>query len=245
MDPRAVTTLKLALFAFVALVLGGFILKHIKLQKKIDKLTAEMRVLVSDTSFYRSPTVESAHSTLFKGIAMIEDAKKLGLDPINYFDTVFGHDQKGHKVGLDDEFSEFPAREKLARETLLRAYQQAEHFKFLDSPDYIESLRAGEMPPVVPKPTVACIIDPSLSPGMEKIVANLELRSAARTPGPPNDLEVAAAKNLSSDLYSSHVIESDADSRIARHYDKREPLKTEPKPEPKEDPVKEPATAEP
>ena len=220
MDPRVATTLKMAAFGLVALILGGFIMKHVKLSKKTERLASEMRTLASDTGFYRAPTVEAAQAALFKGIAMIHDAKALELEPSAYFDVVFRHEKKD-KVGLDDEFEQ-PAREKLVRDTLLRAYQQAESFGFFDSPEHLEQLRAGKMPEVTPKPVVAPIIDPALSPGMEKIVPNLELRTASKAVGgPPTDLEVAAAKNLSADLYSARVIDSDADNRIGKHYTKR------------------------
>jgi hypothetical protein len=229
-------------------------MKHMKLQKKTEKLASEMRTLVSDTTFYRSPTVESAHAAYFKGIALLADAKALGLEPSAYFDEVFPHKKKD-KVGLDDEFEDHPAREKLARETYQRGYQMAEHFGMLDSPEKIAELREGKMPAdVKPKPVVACIIDPALSPGMEKIVPNLDLRApGSKSDAPPTDLEVAAAKNLCSDLYAARVIESDADSRIAKHYDRRnkpEPVKPEIKPKPEPAPVKpepktEPAPATP
>lgn len=236
MDPRVATTLKIAFFTIVVLFLGSFIMKHVNRSKKTAKLAAEMRTLVSDTSFYKSPTVETAHAALFKGIALMADAKKIGLEPNAYFDEVFKREKKD-KVGLDDEFEEYPAREKLARDTYQRAYQMAEHFGMLDSPEKIEELREGKMPEgVSPKPVIANVIDPALSPGMEKIVPNLDLRAAGQKAGPPTDMEVAAARNLSSDLYAARVIESDADNRISKHYDKRKKGETEVKPAPAPEP---------
>ncbi len=252
MDPRVASILKFALLALVTVVLGGYVMKHVRLKKKIDKLAAEMRTLVSDTSFYKAPTVDAAQSTLFKGIALMYDAKALGLEPSDYMNEVFPHEKKD-KVGMDDEFEEHPAREKLARDTYQRGYQMAQQFNLLDSPEKVQALRDGRMPDVKPKPVVACIIDPTLSPGMEKIVPNLDLRPAGtKLDAPPTDMEVAAAKGLCSDLYSARVIESDADSRISKHYDRR-PKKDDDKPEtkpevkpaPKAEPKPEPKAEEP
>jgi hypothetical protein len=221
MDPRAVTTLKLAAFAIIALVAFSVISKHYKRYHRKEALATEMRTLVSDPSFYRSPTVENAHAVLLRGISVIDKAKAVGLEPSAFFDKVFRRD-KPKKV-INDEFEEYPAREKLARDTMLRAYQHAEQLGLLARPEYREVLAKGRIPDVVPTPKLACIIDPALSPGMEKIVPNLELRLPSAAASGPSDLEIAAAKSLASDLYSARVIEHDAESRISDHYDKMKP----------------------
>jgi len=215
MDPRVVTTLKLAAFIFFALFAFAFGTKHYKRWARQDELATEMRSLVSDASFYRSPTAETAHGALFRGIAMIDEAKSLGLEPSAYFDRVFNRETDKKRV--DDEFEEYPAREKLARETLLRAYQHAAHFALLENPEDREILASGRMPDVVPKPVVGCIIDPALSPGIEKIVPNLALKAAGPA-ATPTDLDIAAAKNLASDLYSARVIDYDLEKKVADSY---------------------------
>lgn len=221
MDPRVVTTLKLAAFALVALIGFSYVSKLYKRHHRKEALATEMRTLVSDPSFYRSPTAESAHSVLLRGIAVIDRAKSSGLEPSAFFDKVFRRDTPKQKI--DDEFEEYPAREKLARDTMLRAYQHAEQLGLLSRPEYREALAKGAMPDAVPRPRIACIIDPAVSPGIEKIVPNLELRlQTAATPS-PTDLEIAAAKSLASDLYSARVIEHDAESRISEHYERVKP----------------------
>jgi hypothetical protein len=221
MDPRVVTTLKLAAFAIIALVAFSIVSKNYKRYHRKEALATEMRTLVSDPSFYRCPTVENAQAVLLRGIAVIDRAKSLGLEPSAFFDKVFRRDTA--KKPINDEFEEYPAREKLARDTMLRAYQHAEQLGLLARSEYREILMKGTMPDVVPTPRIACIIDPALSPGMEKIVPNLELRLPTPAAPHPTDLEIAAAKSLASDLYSARVIEHDAESRISEHYDKVKP----------------------
>jgi hypothetical protein len=226
MDPRVVTTLKLALFAMVGLFLFSFTSKHYRRYTKKEALATEMRTLVSDPSFYRCPTTENAHTVLLRGIAVIDRAKSLGLEPSAFFDKVFRRDKKSEKP-INDEFEEYPTREKLARDTMLRAYQHAEQMGLLTRVEYRDYMDKGTVPDVIPQPKVSNIIDPALSPGMEKIVPNLELRLPSKVGAPPSDLEIAAAKSLASDLYSARVIEHDAEARIAEYYDK---VKQKPQP---------------
>lgn len=226
MDPRVVTTLKLAAFAVIALFVFSISSKHYKRYNRKEALATEMRTLVSDPSFYRCPTTANAHTVLLRGIAVIDRAKALEMEPSAFFDKVFRRDKKSAKP-INDEFEEYPTREKLARDTMLRAYQHAEQMGLLARLEYRDFLDKGLMPDVVPLPKIACIIDPTLSPGMEKIVPNLELRLPGPPTAVPSDLEIAAAKSLASDLYSARVIEHDAEARISEHYDK-----VKPKPQP-------------
>jgi hypothetical protein len=216
MDPRVASILKLAVFAVLALVVFSFGSKHYKKFNRKAALVDEMRTLVSEASFYRSLTEEDARAVLLRGIAKIDEAKSLDLEPTAYFDRVFKR-EKG-KDAPSDEFDDFPAREKLARETLLRAHQHALQLKLLDEPDYRGELAEGRMPDVSPKPVIACTIDPAISPGLEKVVPNLELRPASAKKEAPTDLEIAAARNLAMDLYSAQIIDREAEKRITEHF---------------------------
>lgn len=219
MDPRVVTTLKLAAWALVLFFAFIFGSKHYKKHARKEALVAEMRTAVSDASFYRSLTPEAAKATLLKSIALIDEAKSLGLEPSAYFDKVF--DRESGKTKLGQDYDDYPVRERIARETLLRGYQHAGQFGLLDGPGKRETLAGGELPEGKPKPVIGYIIDPAVSPGMEKIVPNLELKPAAAAPAPPTDLEIAAAKSLAADLCSANVIEYGAEKRITDHYVKR------------------------
>jgi len=216
MDPRTATTLRLAtwgIILFFAFVFGS---KHYKKHARKEALVLEMRTAISDASFYRSLTPQDAHATFLKSIAMIDEAKSLGLHPNEYFDKVFARDSG--KSTLGNDYEDYPARERIARETLLRAYQHAEQFSLLGKPANRELLAKGELPDGDPKPMIANIIDPAVSPGMEKIVPNLELKPAKSAGAAPTDLEVAAAKNLAAELSSANVIEYEAEKRIVDHY---------------------------
>lgn len=216
MDPRVATTLKLAIFAILALVVFSFASKHYKNFKRKEALVAEMRTLVSEASFYRSLTEADARGVLLKGIAKVEEARSLGLEPSDYLDLVFKQDKS--KDALADEFEDRPARQKLAQDTLLRAHQHAVQLKLLETPEARLDLADGKMPDVTPKPVIAHTIDPTVSPGLEKVVPNLELVPGDKKKEAPTDLEIAAARNLAADLYSAQIIDREAEKRITEHF---------------------------
>ena len=69
-------------------------------------------------------------------------------------------------------------------------------------------------------PVILPLIDPTLSPGLDKILPNIELQ-------PPNrsgrkreltDIEIAAANRLAKDLKSAGVIEATVADQIIDHY---------------------------
>lgn len=217
MDPRTATTLRLTIWGivlFFAFIYGS---KHYKKFARKEALVEEMRMAISDASFYRSLEAKDAHATFLKAIAMIDEANANGLVPTIFFDKVFKYDDEG-KTKLGQDYEDYPARERLARETLLRGYHHALQFSLLDKPGKRALLAKGELPDGDPKPVIANIIDPAVSPGMEKIVPNLELRPAKSTGAAPTDLEVAAAKELASELSAANVIEYEAEKRIVDHY---------------------------
>lgn len=216
MDPRVATVLKLAIFAVLALVVFSFGSKHYKKFKRKEALVAEMRTLVSEASFYRSLTEADARGVLLKGIAKVEEARSLGLEPSAYFDLVFKRDKS--KEDPVDEFEDRPARMKLAQDTLLRAHQHAVQLKLVETPEARLDLADGKMPDVSPKPVIAYTIDPAVSPGLEKVVPNLELVPGDMEKGPPTDLEIAAARNLAADLYSAQIIDRETEKRITEHF---------------------------
>ena len=216
MDPRVATTLKLAIFAVLALVALSFGSKHYKKFNRKAALVNEMRTLVSEASFYRSLTETDARAVMLRGVAKIEEARSLGMEPTEYFDRVFKR-EKG-KDEASDEFEDFPAREKLARETLLRAHQHAVQLKLVDTPEACKDLEEGKLPDVSPKPVIAYLIDPAISPGLEKVVPNFDLLPGDLKKEAPTDLEIAVARNLAMDLYSAQIIDREAEKRITEHF---------------------------
>jgi hypothetical protein len=217
MDPRVAAILKWALLGVIALFGFTQISKYRKTSSRKESLAAEMRTLVSEASFYRAVGEEDARATFLRGIAVLNDAKSLGLEPGDFFDLVFKAEEKEKDGGLA-EFEDYPSREKLARETMTRGYQHATQLGLLAGPDEIEKLKEGKLPDVSPKAQIIRVIDPAVSPGLEKVVPNLELRRADAAEAPPTDVEIAAARNLAADLYGAQIIDREAEQRITLHF---------------------------
>jgi hypothetical protein len=64
------------------------------------------------------------------------------------------------------------------------------------------------------KPVIANLIDPAVSPGIDKVIANLEIRPPQAESRVPSDIEIAAAKQLARDLADAKIIEEPVRDRI-------------------------------
>jgi hypothetical protein len=221
MDPRVATILKWALYGVVALMTFVFFSRYHKRETRKDQIVSDMRGLVSEASFYRAITEKDARTTFLRGIALLYDAKQLDMDPATVFSTVFEKKDKT-KTLAGDEFSDYPSREKLARETLVRAYQHAEQLGLLAGPEEVAALRQGEIPNTPVRAAIICVIDPAISPGLEKVVPNFELRPLDNKNATPNDTEIAAARNLATDLANSQIIDRQTETKITLHFRPKE-----------------------
>ena len=115
-------------------------------------------------------------------------------------------------------FAETKETEPTPREKIIRSSFRANYENFLKlgyRADFhtLTAMKRGVLPPIPNGPgageipVVASLIDPAISPGLDKVVANLEIR----TPGPDgrilSDVETATAKQLARDLEEADLIE--------------------------------------
>jgi hypothetical protein len=224
MDPRVAAILKWALYGLIAFMTFIFVSRHHKRETRKDEIVADMRGLVSEASFYRAISEKDARTTFLRGIALLYDAKQLGMEPAAVFNRVFEREDKD-KSASGDEFEDYPSREKLARESLTRAYQHAEQLGLLAGPEEVAALRQGELPSTPVRTAIICVIDPAISPGLEKVVPNFELRPFDNKNAAPNDTDIAAARNLATALVSSQIIDRETEEKIHRHFRPKEEAK--------------------
>ena len=91
-------------------------------------------------------------------------------------------------------------------------------------------LKEGKLPPVRTGPQagskaeVGTIIDPVLSPGLDKVMANLEIRPPREKGRKMSDVEIATAKQLAQDLSSAGIIEESARKRIIESLTPKPPV---------------------
>jgi hypothetical protein len=219
MDPRITDILRYSILAIVLLVVSMFAHKHYRRHIVKKEIVAELQGATSDSSFYRQFEVRDAEATLLRSISLIHRADGLGLTPTELFDRVFQRDQIS--AFGDDPPDDYPVKEQLVRNTLTGSYEAAKRLEMLDAAS-VSDLAEGRMP-VLPSgsPVILPLIDPRISPGLEKIIPNLEILPGDRA-GKARQLtaiETAAARKLARDLASAGLIENTVADRIISHYE--------------------------
>lgn len=228
MDPqnlRYILTRALAIIALIVAILYG--IGMLKKKQRKDSIIAELRSVCSDSSFFRQFHAEDASKTLVRGVGLIAEAKQLGIDPDRIIDGGLGIEKK--YFAMEEEREEPPIRERIIRSSLRANYEN--FLKLGYYPDFhtLEGMKNGELPPVRTGPSagsraeVGAIIDVSFSPGLDRVVANLEIRPPRKPETPLTDVETATAKRLALDLAEAGVIERGAADRINVKLTPKEP----------------------
>ncbi|MDP4647418.1 MAG: hypothetical protein NWR51_12280 [Akkermansiaceae bacterium] len=203
--------------AILIIVVALYSIDYLKKKQRLGAIVSELKSLSSDSSFFRQFSAADAEKSLIRAIGLIAEANKLGLDPEAAIDQGLGIKKKYFN---SDDDKEPTYREQLIRSTLRSNY---ENFRKLGyTPDFytLESFEIGELPPVRNGPLqgsmaeVGTIIDSALSPGLDTVLANLEIRPIREKGKPLTDVEIAIAKKLAVDLEEAGVIEEIAFLRI-------------------------------
>lgn len=215
-SPRYILTRAASLVALLALALYGygFFKKH---QRK-NAIVAELRSLTSDSSFFQQFYAEDARKSLVRAVGLIAEATALGMPPEKAIDRGIGLDPKFFDNEYDKE--EPPVREKIIRSCLRGNYENFVKLGF--KPDYhtLDAMRQGNLPSIPEgpqsgrKPEIATLIPPAASPGIDKVLANLEIRPPQEASAKPTDIQLAAAKQLARDLADARIIEETVRDKI-------------------------------
>lgn len=219
-SPRYIITRALFLIGTVFVVLYGISFSK-KWQRK-SAILAELKSITSDSSYFKQFYAADAQKTLIRAVGLMAEANQLGVPPEKSIDRAFGVGKEYYQ--LDEKAEEPKPREKIIRTSLSNNY---ENFRKLGyKPDFqtLASMREGVLPliPDGPQagqtPVVAPLIDPGLSPGLDKVIANLEIRPPGGENSPPTDVEIAAAKGLANDLAEAHIIEESVAHKIVASF---------------------------
>lgn len=216
-----------ALTAIVLIVVILYGIGMLKKKQRKDAIIADLKSVCSDSSFFRQFHAEDASKTLVRGVGLIAEAKQLGIDPDKIIDGGLGIEKK--YFAMDEDKRGVPIRESLIRSSLRANYEN--FLKLGYTPDFhtLEGMKKGELPPVRTGPAagnraeVGTIIDVSFSPGLDRVVANLEIRPPRKPETPLTDVETATAKRLALDLAEAGVIEREAADRINVMLTQKEP----------------------
>ena len=224
-SPRYIITRAASVIALLVAVLFG--LGLVKKHQRKTAIYAELQSITSDSSFFQQFYAEDARKSLARAIGLIAEAKTLGVEPAAAIDRGMGINPKFFEN--DAERDDPPLREQIIRSCLRSNYEN--FIKLGYTPDFhtLGALKDGELPPIPSgpqsgrRPEIHNLIPPAISPGMEKVLANLEIRPPQEEPHPATDIETAAAKKLARDLASARIIEDPVCDRIIEGLSKPTP----------------------
>ena len=215
-SPRYILTRAIFLITAAFVILYGISLTK-KMQRK-SAISAELKSIASNSSYFHQFYAEDAQKTLVRAVALIAEANELGTPPDKSIDRALGIEPAYFKPAEKPE--ELQPREKIIRSSLANNY---ENFRKLGyQPDFqtLSTMKEGTLPPIPSgpeagkQPVIATLIPQAASPGIEKVIANLEIRPPSRENSPPTDLQIAAAKELINDMVEARLIEESVRSRI-------------------------------
>jgi hypothetical protein len=224
----ALRHLFIGVLVIAALVVG---LKLWGRQSAERRLVKELRALANPTSSFEQLYAAVAEADLYKSMgALHKGVDGLGKEPGELLQQVFrgkgGAELFPDRDPVREGVSPDP-RETLIREGLLRNYQRCLNMDVFSNADNLARLARGEAPEILAEPSaghevvIAHLVDPVLSPGLERLIPNMIIGPPAG-PGhdtPPGDFEIKQAKTLTTLLYRAQLIERGAEERIITHYD--------------------------
>lgn len=222
--------LRYAFLTFVFLILLIFGMKWWGKQRTQKEIVTELRALTSDSSSFEQFNAQDTRKTLFRTLYQLHLAEnKLDLTPDVTLGKVFKIPKKdGFMSNSDSSRSRrLSPGEELVRDSLMRNFEKSNRLGVFNDSIGLESLKKGEAPQITTGSfagrwiEVGFIIDPKVSPGIEKIVPNLVVGPPTdkEKPAIPTEFDVARAKQLANALNNANQLEREALSRIIKHYD--------------------------
>lgn len=202
----------------LAIIVALYAVSYVKKRNQQAAIVAELRSLSSDSSFFRQFYAEEAKKSLIRAVGLIAKANNLGLDPDTAINRSLGIEKK--YFAMDGDKDAPPVKESLIRSTLRANYENFRKLGYEADFPTLQMMRDGELPPVRTGPRagdkaeVGTIIDPALASGLEKVMANLEIRPQRDKGHKMSDVEVSTAKRLATDLSDAGIIERAAAERI-------------------------------
>jgi len=215
-SPSYILSRAVFLVTLLVAVVCGY--SFVKKKQRQAAITAELESITSDSSFFQQFYADDARKSLVRAIGLIAEANALGIPPD---DTITrGMGIKPEFFANDAKHEDPPPRQKIIRTCLRANYENFLKLGYLADFHTLTAMKNGELPPIPAgpqygqKPVISSLISPEISPGMEKVIANLELRPPQAEPQPPSAIEIAAAKQLANDLSEARLIEEPVRDQI-------------------------------
>ncbi len=217
-SPRYILSRAFFLIATVVVVLSC--VSFYKKKQRQAAILADLKSLSSDSSFFQQFYAEDAQKSLVRAVALIAEANGLGIAPESAIDRALGIETKSF-------FAEEKPAEPTNRQEIIRTNLRANYENFLKlgyTADFhtLQAMKDGTLPPIPSgpeagkKPVVGTFISATISPGIEKVMANLEIRPPQADGRTLTDLETASAKLLAHSLAEAKLIENPIRDKIIK-----------------------------
>jgi len=224
-SPRYIITRAIFLISAIIVVLSAT--RFYKKKQREAAIIANLKSLASDSSFFQQFYAEDAQKSLIRAVALIAEANELGIPPESSIDRALG-------IETQTYFSEEKAAEPTYRQQIIRTSLRANYENFLKLgylPDFhtLKAMKGGSLPPIPngpeagKKPVVGTFISGAVSPGIEKVIANLEIRPPHADIRILSELEIASAKQLAYALADAKLIEEPSRDKIVKALSKPAP----------------------
>jgi hypothetical protein len=226
-SPRYILTRATAALVLLGIALFGF--SVLKRHQRQTDITAELASLTSDSAFFHQFYTADAGKSLVRAVGLIAEANSLGIAPDTAISRGLG--LKPQWFADETKRDEPPVRERIIRGCLRGNYENFLKLGYKADFYTLDAMKKGELPaiPTGPhsgsKPDLAYLIPPALSAGIDKVIANLEIRPPPADKAPPSDIQTAAAKQLARDLADARVIEERVCERILEGLSEQAPAK--------------------
>jgi hypothetical protein len=216
---RYIITRAISIIALlVALIYGyGYFKKH---QRK-SAVIADLQTICGESSYFRQFSFEDAQKTLIRAMGLIAEADSLGMSPDDAIKGGLGQKREWFVNELDPD--DTPPAQLIIRSSLRANYDNFIKLGFKTDFNTIKAMKDGQLPLISSgslggrKPIIKTLIPAEASPGIEKVLANLELAPPGSEETPLTDIQLAAAKQLARDLYNARLIEDPVRERIIAH----------------------------
>ncbi len=195
----------------VLLVVVAITYKFVKQRQRESVIIAELAAITTESSFFQQFYAEDARKSLIRAVGLIAEASSLGVAPNDAISRSLGI--KPQMFTDDARHDEPPLRERIIRTCLRDNY--VNFLKLGFKPDFyaLDAMRQGKLPPIPSgpqsghTPVISYFINPAVSPGMDRVIANLEIRPPASDDDKPSVVQLASAKQLARDLTEAKIID--------------------------------------
>lgn len=221
MDPSIRLIFSRAITAVVVLIAVIFTYGKFKKHQRKSALAAELSLACGESSFFRQFSAEDARKGLVRAVGLVAEAETLGMDINQAVDAGLGINTQwfAEKVDVED----LPMSQQIIRSSLKSNYQNFVKLGYKADFNTIKAMKEGKLPPPTTgpfagrTPIIKTLIPVEASPGIDKVIANLELCPPDSAEQPLTDIQRTAAKQLARELSSAGIIEDTVRERIIKH----------------------------